>query len=859
MQKKETQKPTKLPSEAVSKKEQAKKKVTTKTGSTKTSSLQQSITSRTQPTVASRTDKEHQIQKQLEKGKNAYGEQRLDEAETIFNKIIKTNTKTIKTIKDSGQKDTSYSNNTLKASYQVKSSKSFLEVIPRARQKHEYKDIAKKLRQQGVKAIDITQVSGEDLFTQALKSWSNHQDQETIALLDKYISLGNTIKRFDDAQRLLKTLDRKKSSTSTNPFAEKDPVKRQENLMALLGNSIDNQTNTSDSGVDFMVLARLDRSFKSAINNNEEKYFPKEESYESFTDDATEDMVNALYRRIDHYLALFHNYDGALSDKQQGIALRQIIQPLDSGFESKVRDLYSELEFTVNQMGFHGLSILVESYKPEVPYENEQQLYALLKHHLKDHLLSASLKDISELEAEYKFYSDFEPYARLVARYEQGNWTFSKKDMSSMASLTRPPTQEELRQIAKAEAEAKALAKLPPKIKKGKYSQKQILATIKTLQKEANELLKAWPQYQSKPSSNLERRDHQTKMVELARDEIPNVIDDVLPSALFLLQNINKDDSDDYSDWDRELSKPIRTILDDGLTLWDYGFNNDAQSKAQLYYGNSSYTDPFTHAKIPPTINKLMAYQYDWVRQNRVGTSADPSIELPMGISGGKAKITYKEPKRIRLRLNSPTELFFEGIGQQAGQAGAAFLSYKGQLAHFEQKLKDYRKAYFECYPDCKNFDKINAKFSRLLIEKDVHYLKLAGSHNPLTDRFTKALSVLSQSTNLKGNNIKLLDGGIPYRCLGAFKDWGYYYAQALGTDINKEMNNSFALLGQMAKGNMTAMQRAGNNSRQEQQHAFNETSSSYGAYQICRDQWEFDQWEDKHGEFDEKSSWFGF
>jgi len=68
-----------------------------------------------------------------------------------------------------------------------------------------------------------------------------------------------------------------------------------------------------------------------------------------------------------------------------------------------------------------------------------------------------------------------------------------------------------------------------------------------------------------------------------------------------------------------------------------------------------------------------MTYQFDWVRQNREGTSADPYIEIPMGISGSESKIIYKEPRRIRFRLDSPTEIFFEGIGQQAGQAGAAF------------------------------------------------------------------------------------------------------------------------------------------------------------------------------------------
>jgi len=605
-----------------------------------------------------------------------------------------------------------------------------------------------------------------------------------------------------------------------------------------------------------MLLARLDRSFKSAINDRNKKYLPDEKAYHPFTKYAAEDIVTALYQRTAHYRAFFHNLDGVTPLKQQGNSFTRIIVPLNTGFIRKVRDIYFDLKFTDYQVGGkQNIRVQVESYAHKTPYKNDQQLHALLKHHLRHHLLSTSLNDINSFRAEYYFYSDYAPFAGVIAHYKNGGWSYRNKDTSSMQALKRPPSQEELRQIAKAEAAAELLKSRPPKIKNGKYSEKQILAYIKKLQDKTNELLKEWPQYQSKPLSHLGRRDHQTKMIELARDKIPKVIDDVLPSALFLLQNIDKDNTEDYSQWDRKISKPIRTVLGDGLTLWDHGFNNDEQKRVQLYYGHSSYTDPFTHAKIRHSISNLMTYQFDWVRQNREGTSADPYIEIPMGISGSESKIIYKEPRRIRFRLDSPTEIFFEGIGQQAGQAGAAFLSYKGRLASYEQKLIDQRKSYFECYPDCKNFRQITSRFSRLLIEKDIHYLKLSGNYNPLSDRLTRGLSALAQATNIKLNNLKLLDGGVPYRCLGVFQTWGYDYSQALDTDLGNEMNRSLEIMGHMTKGNMGAIRKAGESSREEQQSAFNESFASYGAYQICRDQWELDHWEATHGEFDDKSS----
>lgn len=422
------------------------------------------------------------------------------------------------------------------------------------------------------------------------------------------------------------------------------------------------------------------------------------------------------------------------------------------------------------------------------------------------------------------------------------------KDISYLSALQKPLTKEKLQK--------NALAKKTVE----KRSEKQILSGLASIQKDIDTLLTEWLQYQNKPFSDLGRRAHQTKMVEYARDEIPSLIDDsgLLNSALMLLKLIDTDDTKNYAKWDRNFSKPIRKILGDGIALWDYGFNNDTQSKVHAAYGSSSYTDPFTHAKIRLSISHLMTYQYDWVQKNRKDTSADTSIVLPSGISGGKAKFTYKEPVRIRARLETPTELFFEGIGKQVGEGTAVFLSYKGQLAEFERRIKDSRKAYFNCYPKCKDFNENSQKISRLLIEKDVHFLKLAGRYNPLTDRLDRGLSALIEVTGTKQGS-SLLDGGVPRRCKGMFDDWGYYYSQANDSTIVKQTNRTYAALGTLIQGNTGALRKLGSDNHAAQQLAFQRTAHSYGLYQLCRDQWEFDNWEDKHGELKEESSWFGF
>lgn len=765
-------------------------------------------------------------------GRSAYNNKQYDNAEALFKQII-----------------TSSNNSIL-----VSGAKTHLELIAQDREKQEHRDISKATWLLGIKLVDISNISGEDLFVQALKSWSNHQDKEATRLLSKYLAQGTSTKRSLDADMLLKAMpELQKPSKIVQPATFKsitDGINADHKLRNIDGSFRDASN----------ALRNIDKSFRRAIENNNDKYLPNESNFRSFTSNASEDIVRALFQRSDKYRAFFYSLRSTMLPDAKAEMYEKLVMPLNSEYKKSIRNLYNSLTFTITKRSDKArkrelqLSVRVEANDSIGIFKNYEQINNVLKHHLKSYLLSRNNEAITKVNADYSFYYDYQPYANILAQYAKTSWDFAKGDASKMVALTKPLTKEELKKIADNRFK---LAPLKPITGKGR-SQKQILSLLDPIQTKINILLTDWRQYHDKPLGNLDRRGHQTDMVEYSRDAIPRLMDDLINSALLLLNSIDRNDAKAYSKWDRELSKPIRKILGDGLTLWNYGFNNDTKSKVNSVFGESSYTDPFTHGKIKDQINTLTAYQYDWVKINRVGTIADPDLQLPSGISGGSAKITYKKPVLLRARLDTPTELFFEGLGQQAGQAGAAFLTYKGQLVEFERLIKENRKAYFDCYPDCGSFDAISANFSRLLIQKDVYFLKLSGNYNALTDRLDRGLSALVELTGSKQGS-SILDEGIPYRCQGEFESWTYSYSQAVDSPINKQVNTTMSAIAQMAKGNIGAMQKMGKNRHEAQQLAFMRTAGLYGRYQMCRDQWEFDSWEDKHGDLDDGGSLFGF
>ncbi|PCI72460.1 MAG: hypothetical protein COB26_00100 [Piscirickettsiaceae bacterium] len=153
---------------------------------------------------------------------------------------------------------------------------------------------------------------------------------------------------------------------------------------------------------------------------------------------------------------------------------------------------------------------------------------------------------------------------------------------------------------------------LPAIPKAAEKSEKEILALMNTIRKKTDALLVGWKQYQSQKLSSIPRRDYQSDMVDFARDEAPALLTAPLYAALFKLTKIEKGNLAEYSRWDKKALKPIRKLLDDGLSIWDYGFN------VQHLSGTSKdYVDSDMHAELAQLVRTLEEYQYPWVQRSR--------------------------------------------------------------------------------------------------------------------------------------------------------------------------------------------------------------------------------------------------
>ncbi len=122
------------------------------------------------------------------------------------------------------------------------------------------------------------------------------------------------------------------------------------------------------------------------------------------------------------------------------------------------------------------------------------------------------------------------------------HWIFSCKDVSSLISRsmdqklpfsTRLGIEFHLMMCKLCRRYEKQLL-----ILEAAFKEEIIIPLPKPIQEKIDNLLKTWSQHQGKALSNLDRRQHQTDMVEYARDEIPKSMSSVISSALLLLQSI---------------------------------------------------------------------------------------------------------------------------------------------------------------------------------------------------------------------------------------------------------------------------------------------------------------------------------
>lgn len=370
---------------------------------------------------------------------------------------------------------------------------------------------------------------------------------------------------------------------------------------------------------------------------------------------------------------------------------------------------------------------------------------------------------------------------------------------------------------------------------------------LSILEKKSIELMNKWNS--SRGQSKLERYSIKSDIIDYSREVAKNILLKLSNSAAKELGKIQPDDQKGYRDWNKKTAKRIRLQLITWRKLWDIGFGIQSKDDAASALGLPTFTSGYLNARhsggspFNGIAEILYDAQYQWVIKSEQGTSADASTSFP---SGWSSSGSYQQPKRATKHygmLLTPSELFFESIGQQVGQAASALASYASMITELDRKISKSRKEYFGCLPNCSNLRVKEAVYSQALIEKDIYYLQLSGQRGSLADEGHKRITTAIEGIS-GGNGFTLVDGGIPKICNGYFNNWLTKVGKTHGRDGKKEIDAIFGAVIDLTKGNFSTLKEAGFKMVQKQQEAFAKSAVEYRKYQICRDQYEFDKYE---------------
>jgi len=192
--------------------------------------------------------------------------------------------------------------------------------------------------------------------------------------------------------------------------------------------------------------------------------------------------------------------------------------------------------------------------------------------------------------------------------------------------------------------------------------------------------------------------------------------------------------------------------------------------------------------------------------------------------------------------LITPAELFFESIGRGVQEAGSALTSYAALIAQLENRVINTRKAFFSCWPSCKELQSKRVLYSKALMDKDIYFLEISGQSQSLVHQGQRNMTTIIEGVS--GNTgFTLIDSGIPKICQGYFSTWVSKVSQ-LNKTTNSDMNNIFKGLSGMLKGDINGYKESGFELIKRQREAYAKSATEYKKYQVCRDQYEFDQYE---------------
>lgn len=268
---------------------------------------------------------------------------------------------------------------------------------------------------------------------------------------------------------------------------------------------------------------------------------------------------------------------------------------------SQTHGFFTRRELWLNVMvSFDSLDTLINQY---------DTLESVIKKHIKKQLESVEFTRALRVNANYSFMVGDKFLVNTTATYDKVKWVFkantAKEELA--AKLDKLNNQAKETKLAKSRVN-----QLPAIAEAAEKSEREISELMQPIRKKADALLSGWTQYQNQKLSSLPRREYQSDMVDFARDEAPELLSPIVDAALFKFTKIAKDNLAEYNNWDNKVLKPIRKLLDDGLLIWDYGFNVNALSGT-----SKDHVDSEMHAELAQLVRTLDKYQYPWVQRNR--------------------------------------------------------------------------------------------------------------------------------------------------------------------------------------------------------------------------------------------------
>jgi len=420
-----------------------------------------------------------------------------------------------------------------------------------------------------------------------------------------------------------------------------------------------------------------------------------------------------------------------------------------------------------------------------------------------------------------------------VAQLSPGQMNTQRQTREAVIAWMNGETRNIERTLSEDQRSAKATA-----AQKAILSRKEEQALLSQLQTTSKEIHERWQTVKgaSYRDSYVVRSEHAV----FARDDLPAGLKRLLASA----RGRSASEPSGYSNWNTNIGGGARRLIQAGLDHWAIGFNVSRQSRAAgaLQLGEGA-DEAFLHAPYAGLGAAYSELQRKWqtTATSRSSIASETEQATDRALVGSNSQKTRLN--RTTKRFYTPTELFFSGLGQSAGQAVAGGLQVAGSIKQLEAEVISSRAAFFDCLrATCRQLDQTRRSFSAALARKDYFFFAGSGRSGSIIAATNRHGSIIAEGmTGAQG--LTFIDGGIRGGCKRSFDAWLDAFNNAHVKEHGSgrgQLDSALSSLSDILS-NPRKVQASGEQLLVAQRQAFGASNAQYKTYQKCRDQWEFD------------------